>query len=139
MATSSGHNSAFRPGMDEWMTQKGTPAEVSARAEMFSEEITAPHICATTQCCACFNIWTYAFAGTTGYNDVPSPNFARSLCPMNIIFVYYCCNLPVFQSVYLQGFRVRERNYDFVLLLSLHCGTWDMYSVAVPYFCIGYP
>ena len=33
--------------------------------------------------------------------------------------------------LYLQGFRVQARNYT-VLLLSLHCGTWDMYPVAVP-------
>ena len=33
--------------------------------------------------------------------------------------------------IYLQGFRVQARNYT-VLLLSLHCGTWAMYPVAVP-------
>ena len=40
------------------------------------------------------------------------------------------CNFPV---IYIQGFRVQAHNYKTSLCyLSLHCGTWDMYPVAVP-------
>ena len=69
------------------MTQKGMPAGVSVRAGnvYVQQHNTAP---VSIFGCAC------------------SPNFARSLCLNIVAVLLYCCNLPVFKSVYLQGFQV---------------------------------